>query len=138
MIEATRNILVIFNFPKHVLNLTIFSKPCLYVKMTFTPLSLLIQHEQIYFLDFVLQIFCWITCWKMIWWWKFFEMKIWNKTIYCPMSCSNGRKHAQTKGCKRSHATLRCWWKWKVLLSTCVKASKMKECWLTIKLTTMI
>jgi hypothetical protein len=38
-------------------------------------------------------------------------MEFWNWTICCPMSCSNGRKHMRTSDNRRSHATLKCYWK---------------------------
>jgi len=46
-----------------------------------------------------------------VWWCKHSEMESWRWTIYCPMSCSKGGKHAHAKGGKKSHATLRCCWK---------------------------
>jgi hypothetical protein len=42
------------------------------------------------------------------------------------MSCSNEGKHARIGGSKRSPGALKCCWKGKVLLSTCVKASRSK------------
>jgi len=54
------------------------------------------------------------------------------------MSCSKGKKHAHVEGSKKSHATLRCYWKKKVLLSTCANALKKKGHWLTMNLTIMI
>ncbi len=65
-----------------------------------------------------------------IWWCKCSKIESWNQTICCWMSCSNGGKHAWIQGGKRSHATLRCCWKRKVLI--CVKVSKKKGCWSTI------
>jgi len=48
------------------------------------------------------------------------------------------KKHTHAKGDKRSHATLRCCWKGKVLLLTCIKASKRKGHGSTMNLATMI
>ncbi len=48
---------------------------------------------------------------EKVWWCKCFKMESWSWTICCPMSCSNGRKHAHATSGKRSHATLRCCWK---------------------------
>jgi len=75
---------------------------------------------------------------KKVWWCKCFKMESWNWTIYYQMNCSNEQRHAQFGDGRRSHAALRCYWKGKVLLSTCVKASRRKGCWSTINLTTMI
>ncbi len=75
---------------------------------------------------------------EKVWWCKCFKMKFWSWTICCPMNYSNERKHAQTKSSRRSHVSLRCCWKRKVLLSTHVKASRRKGCWSTVNLKTMI
>jgi hypothetical protein len=61
----------------------------------------------------------------------------WSWTICYPMNYSNGRRHAQVWGSKRSHVTLRCCWKKKMLLLIHTKASRRKGCWSTINLTTM-
>jgi hypothetical protein len=71
-------------------------------------------------------------------WCKHSEMESWSWTICWPMNCSNRRRHTQTGGGRKSHASLRCHWKGNVLLSTRVKASRRKGCWSTINLTTMI
>jgi hypothetical protein len=63
---------------------------------------------------------------ESVWWCKCFEMEPWSQTICCPMSFSNKRKHARARGGRISHAILRCCWKRKMLLSTCVKTSKRK------------
>jgi hypothetical protein len=72
------------------------------------------------------------------WWYKCSNMESWNRTICCPMNYSNGRKHAQAKGNRRSHATMKCCGKRKVLLLTHVKVLKRKRRWSTINLTSMI
>ncbi len=43
------------------------------------------------------------------------------------MSYSNGRKRAWAGGGKRSHDTLKCYWKGNVSLSTRVKVSRRKD-----------
>jgi hypothetical protein len=75
---------------------------------------------------------------EWVWWCKHCEMKSWNQTICCLMNCSNKRKHKRIGGGKRSHATLKCCWKEKVLLSTHAKGSKQKGRWSTINLAAMI
>jgi hypothetical protein len=63
---------------------------------------------------------------KMVWWCKCFKMDSWSWTICCPMSCSNGGKHAWACDGKKSHVALRCCWKGNVLFSTRVKALRRK------------
>jgi hypothetical protein len=45
---------------------------------------------------------------KRVWWCRRSKMESWRWTICCPMSCSNGRKHARVGGSKRSHVALKC------------------------------
>ncbi len=54
------------------------------------------------------------------------------------MNCSKKGWHAHARGDKRSHVILTCYWKVKILLSTCVEVSRRKRCWLTINLVPMI
>jgi hypothetical protein len=70
-------------------------------------------------------------------WCKRFEMEFWNWTICCLMDYSKEKKHGHVKASRRSQVTLKCCWKWKVLLLTRAKASKRKERWSTINLTMM-
>jgi hypothetical protein len=53
-------------------------------------------------------------------WCRCFKMKFCSWTICCPMSYSNGGRHAQAGDGRRSHVTLRCCWKkmccWWVML----------------------
>jgi hypothetical protein len=74
---------------------------------------------------------------ERVWWCKLCKMELWNWAICYPMTCLNGRKHAQVGGGRRSHDALKCYWKRNVLLSTCVKASRRKGCWSTINLAAM-
>jgi len=55
------------------------------------------------------------------------------------MSCSNGRRHRQVGGGKRSHATLRCCWKRNALLSIHVDAppNSLKDSNANLKVKTM-
>jgi hypothetical protein len=71
---------------------------------------------------------------EKVWRFRHFKMEFWSWTICCSMNCLNQSKHAWIRGGKRSHVTLRCCWKWKVLLSTHVKVSRRKGCWSTINL----
>jgi hypothetical protein len=75
---------------------------------------------------------------EKVWWCRLSKMKIWSWTICCPMNCSNVEKHAQVGGGGRSHVILKCYWKKKMLLLTCAKASKRKGYWSTINLIVMI
>jgi len=75
---------------------------------------------------------------ERVWWCKHSEMESWNWTICWLMSCLNKRGYERIGGGRRSHATLKCCWKRKLLLLTCVKASKRKGRWSTINLETMI
>jgi hypothetical protein len=59
---------------------------------------------------------------ERVWWCKYFKMEFWSRTICCPMSCSNGGKHMQVGGGKRSHVV------WRV-----VKKGKC-YCWFVIML----
>jgi L,D-peptidoglycan transpeptidase YkuD (ErfK/YbiS/YcfS/YnhG family) len=34
---------------------------------------------------------------ERVWWCRCSKMESWNRTICCPMSCSNERKHARTR-----------------------------------------
>jgi hypothetical protein len=73
---------------------------------------------------------------ERVWWCKRSKMEFWSWIICCSMSCWHERKHAQTKGNRKSHVALRCYWKGNVLLSIHDKASRKKGCW-TINLTPM-
>jgi len=75
---------------------------------------------------------------EKVWWCKCSKMESLNRTIYCPMSCSNKGRHMEARGGRKSHVSLKCWWKRKVLLSIRAKSSKRKGYWSTIKLVTMI
>jgi len=75
---------------------------------------------------------------ERLWWCRCSEMESWSQTICYLLSCSNKGKHAWVGGGRKSHVTLKCCWKGKVLLSTCVETSRSKGHWSTINLTTMI
>jgi hypothetical protein len=75
---------------------------------------------------------------EKVWWCKCSKMESWNWTICCPMNCSKGKRHVRVGDGKRLQVTLRCCWKGKMLLSTCVKASRRKGRWSTINLVIMM
>jgi hypothetical protein len=64
---------------------------------------------------------------ERVWWCRHSKMESWNWIICCSMSCSNGGRHAQAGGGRRSHVALKCCWKGNVLLSTHAKASRRKD-----------
>jgi len=51
------------------------------------------------------------------------------------MSCLKGGRHVHARGDRKSHVSLKCCWKMKVLLLICAKVSR---CWLTMNLVIMI
>jgi hypothetical protein len=75
---------------------------------------------------------------KKVWWCRHSEIKFWSWTIYCLTSCSNNGIYAWIGGSRKSHATLNCCWKGKMLLSIHAKVSKRKGHWSTINLVIMI
>jgi hypothetical protein len=74
---------------------------------------------------------------ERVWWCRHSKMESWSWTICCPMSYSNGRRHAWVEGGKKSHVVLKCCWKGNVLLIH-DKVSKSKGHWSTINLAAMI
>ncbi len=123
---------IIEGSPRHIQNVVLKSgednwkveKIGQVVSQTFTPRP---KHDEIWAwwaLDVSLK-----SMLEKVWWCRCFEMEPWNWTICCPMSYSNGGRHARVGGGRRSHATLRCCWKRNVLLSIGVKASKRKGHW---------
>jgi hypothetical protein len=74
---------------------------------------------------------------EMVWWCKHSKINFLNQIIYCPMNCSNRRKHTRLKAVENHMLP------WNVLLKKkcyglVLKFQEGRGCWSSIKLTTMI